>query len=246
MKKRILVVEDNAKLLASMVALLEDHFDILEAEDGREGIDKARLQNPDLIISDIMMPVASGYDLVEELKQNDRTKHIPIILLTALGDDEKRIEGYNHGADDYIVKPFKFDVLLSRVNNLLKSRQSLREIYDKAAPINHQFGVKDPMLSHMEALLVNHFKFRNFSIPEIAELMNMTPSKLERDIKKLTGMTPIKYLNDFRLNKAKHMLETGDKSIFEVSYALGFKSMSYFGKAYKEKFGIAPSKTNNL
>lgn len=246
MKKRILVVEDNTKLLASMVALLEDHFEIIEAENGREGIDKARLQNPDLIISDIMMPVASGYDLVEELKENDRTKHIPIVLLTALGDDEKRIEGYNHGADDYIVKPFKFDVLLSRINNLLKSRQNLREIYDKNAPINHQFGVKDPMLSHMEALLVNHFKFRNFSIPEIAELMNMTPSKLERDIKKLTGMTPIKYLNDFRLNKAKHMLEAGDKSIFEVSYALGFKSMSYFGKAYKEKFGIAPSKTNNL
>ena len=246
MKKRILVVEDNTKLLASMVALLEDHFEIIEAENGREGIDKARLQNPDLIISDIMMPVASGYDLVEELKENDRTKHIPIVLLTALGDDEKRIEGYNHGADDYIVKPFKFDVLLSRINNLLKSRQNLREIYDKNAPINHQFGVKDPMLSHMEALLVNHFKFRNFSIPEIAELMNMTPSKLERDIKKLTGMTPIKYLNDFRLNKAKHMLEACDKSIFEVSYALGFKSMSYFGKAYKEKFGIAPSKTNNL
>ncbi len=246
MKKKILVVEDNEKLLASMSALLEDHYTMLEAKNGREGIDKARLHHPDLIISDIMMPVASGYDLVDELKENDRTKHIPIILLTALGDDEKRIEGYNHGADDYIVKPFKFDVLLSRINNLLKSRENLRKIYDKAAPINHEFGVKDPMLSHMEALLVNHFKFRNFSIPEIAELMNMTPSKLERDIKRLTGMTPIKYLNDFRLNKAKHMLEKGDKSIFEVSYALGFKSMSYFGKAYKEKFGIAPSKTNEI
>lgn len=243
MKKKILLVEDNEKLLASMSTLLEDHFEINEAVNGREGIDKARLHKPDLIISDIMMPVASGYDLVEELKEDDRTKHIPIILLTALGEDEKRIEGYNFGADDYIVKPFKFNVLLSRINNLLKSRQNLREIYDKSAPINHQFGVKDPMLSHMEALLVNHFKFRNFSIPEIADLMNITPSKLERDIKKLTGMTPIKYLNDFRLNKAKHMLETSDRSIFEVSYALGFKSMSYFGKAYKEKFGIAPSKT---
>jgi DNA-binding response OmpR family regulator len=243
MDKKVLVVEDNEKLLASIVSLLEDHFEMYQAKDGREGIDKAKLHKPNLIISDIMMPVASGYDLVEELKANDRTRHIPIILLTALSEDEKKIEGYNYGADDYIVKPFKFDVLLSRINNLLKSRQNLREIYDKSAPIDHQFGVKDPMLSHMEALLVNHFKFKNFSIPEIAELMNITPSKLERDIKKLTGMTPIKYLNDFRLNKAKHMIETSDRSIFEVSYVLGFKSMSYFGKAYKEKFGIAPSKT---
>ena len=154
------------------------------------------------------------------------------------------IEGYNYGADDYIVKPFKFDVLLSRIKNLLKSRDELKKVYDKGAPIHHEFGVKDPLLSHMEALLVNHFKFKNFTIPEIAELMNMTPSKLEREVKRLTGLTPIKYLNDFRLSKAKSMLEKGDMSIFEVSYALGFKSMSYFGKAYKEKYGIAPSKTS--
>lgn len=241
--KKILVVEDNEKLRSTIAALLEDHFEVMQAGDGRDGIDKARLNQPDLIISDIMMPHTNGYELVDELKGNDKTHHIPIILLTALGEDEKRIEGYNFGADDYIVKPFKFDVLLSRINNMLKSRENLRKIYEKGAPIHHEFGVKDPLLSHMEALLVNHFKFRNFSIPEIAELMNMTPSKLEREVKRLTGMTPIKYLNDFRLAKAKDMLEKGDMTIFQVSYALGFKSMSYFGKAYKEKYGIAPSKT---
>ncbi len=243
MNKTVLIVEDNEKLRETMVTLLEDHFDVMEAGDGREGIDKARLNKPDLIISDIMMPETNGYELVDELKENDQTRHIPIILLTALSEDEKKIEGYNFGADDYIVKPFKFDVLLSRINNLLKTRDDLKKIYDKAAPIHHEFGVKDPLLSHMEALLVNHFKFRNFSIPQIAELMNMTPSKLEREVKRLTGMTPIKYINDFRLSKAKGMLEKGDSSIFEVSYALGFKSMSYFGKAYREKYGMAPSKT---
>lgn len=246
MKKKVLIVEDNDKLRTTIATLLEDHFDISEAADGREGVDKARLNSPDLILSDIMMPETNGYELVDELKGNKATSHIPIVLLTALSEDEKRIEGYNFGADDYIVKPFKFDVLLSRINNLLKTRDDLKRIYDKASPIHHEFGVKDPMLSHMEALLVNHFKFRNFSIPEIAELMNMTPSKLEREVKRLTGMTPIKYLNDFRLTKAKHMLTKGDLSIFEVSYALGFKSMSYFGKAYKEKFGIAPSKTSEI
>ncbi len=246
MNKKVLVVEDNDKLRETVVTLLEDHFEVYEAPNGREGIDKARLHMPDIIISDIMMPETNGYELVDELKGNDRTRHIPIILLTALSEDEKMIEGYNYGADDYIVKPFKFDVLLSRLHNLLKTREELKKIYNKSAPIHHEFGVKDPMLSHMEALLVNHFKFRNFSIPEIAEMMNMTPSKLEREVKRLTGMTPIKYLNDFRLAKAKSMLEKGDMSIFEVSYALGFKSMSYFGKAYKEKYGIAPSKTSEI
>lgn len=246
MKKKVLIVEDNEKLRGTIVSLLEDHFEVKEAPDGREGIDKARLHMPDIIISDIMMPDTNGYELVDELKANDRTRHIPIILLTALSEDEKKIEGYNYGADDYIVKPFKFEVLLSRINNLLKSREDLKKIYNKSAPIHHEFGVKDPLLSHMEALLVNHFKFKNFSIPEIAEMMNMTPSKLEREVKRLTGMTPIKYLNDFRLSKAKSMLEKKDMSIFEVSYALGFKSMSYFGKAYKEKYGIAPSKTTEI
>lgn len=246
MNKKLLIVEDNEKLRETIVTLLEDHYEVYQAANGREGIDKARVHSPDIVVSDIMMPETNGYELVDELKSNDRTKHIPIILLTALSEDEKKIEGYNFGADDYIVKPFKFDVLVSRLENLLKSREELRKIYNKSAPINHEFGVKDPLLSHMEALLVNHFKFRNFSIPEIAEMMNMTPSKLEREVKRLTGMTPIKYLNDFRLAKAKSMLEKGDMSIFEVSYALGFKSMSYFGKAYKEKYGIAPSKTSEI
>lgn len=246
MKKKLLIVEDNLKLLNSMSALFEDYFDISEASNGVEGVEKARLHKPDIIISDIMMPEMNGYELVEELKSSDRTRHIPIILLTALGEDERKIEGYNFGADDYIVKPFKFDLLLSRVNNMLKTREQLRRIYDKSTPVNHEFGVKDPLLSHMEALLVNHFRFRNFTIPEIAEMMNMTTPKLEREIKKLTGMTPIQYVNDFRLHKAKDMLIQGEKSIFEVSHSLGFKSLSYFGKAYKEKFGVAPSKTAEL
>lgn len=246
MKKKLLIVEDNLKLLNSMSALFEDYFDIHEGENGQEGLEKARLHLPDIIISDIMMPEMNGYELVEELKGNDRTKHIPIILLTALGEDERKIEGFNYGADDYIVKPFKFDVLLSRVNNVLKTRDQLKRIYDKSTPINHEFGVKDPLLSHLEALLVNHFRFRDFSIPLIAEMMNMTTPKLEREIKKLTGMTPIQYVNDFRLNKAKDMLKNGERSIFEVSHSLGFKSLSYFGKAYKEKFGVAPSKTSEL
>ena len=173
MKKKLLIVEDNVKLLNSMSALFEDYFEIYEGTNGAEGVEKARLHMPDLIISDIMMPEMSGYELVEELKSNDRTSHIPIILLTALGEDERKIEGYNYGADDYIVKPFKFDLLLSRVNNVLKTREQLRRIYDKSTPINHDFGVKDPLLSHMEALLVNHYRFRNFTIPQIAEMMNM-------------------------------------------------------------------------
>lgn len=246
MKKKLLIVEDNVKLLSTMTALLEDSFDLYTAENGREGISSARLHIPDIVISDIMMPEASGYELVQELKSSDRTKHIPIILLTALGEDEKLIEGYDFGADDYIVKPFKLNVLLSRIENLLKQRTLLRNLFDKAMPIHHEFGVKHPILSHLESIIVNQYKFKNFSIPDVAHIMGLTTSKLEREMKRLTGMTPVKYINDFRLTKAKHLLSNGEKTIFEVSYMLGFKSMSYFGKAYKEKFGIAPSKTSQV
>jgi DNA-binding response OmpR family regulator len=246
MQKKLLIVEDNEKLLNSMTALFEDYFVVYEATNGLEGLEKCRLNMPDIIISDIMMPKMNGYELTEGVKSNDRTMHIPIILLTALGEDERRIDGYKFGADDYIVKPFKFDILLARVNNLLKTREQLQRIYDISAPINHDFGVKDPVLSHMEALLVNHFRFRKFSIPEIAELMNLSTPKLEREVKRLTGMTPIQYINDFRLSKAKNMLQAEDLSIFEVSHVLGFRSLSYFGKAYKDKFGISPSKTKQI
>ena len=99
-----------------------------------------------------------------------------------------------------------------------ESREKLKEVYDTKGSVNHEFGVKDPMLSHIEALLVNHYQFKGFSVPDIAAMMNVTTSKLERDIKKLTGMTPIKYINDFRLNKAKYMLQQNNKSIFEVSF----------------------------
>lgn len=246
MKNKLLIVEDNVKLLSTMTALLEDSFDLHVAENGRDGIASARLHIPDIIISDIMMPEASGYELVQELKSGLKTKHIPIILLTALGEDEKLIEGYDFGADDYIVKPFKLNVLLSRIENLLKQRTLLRNLFDKAMPIHHDFGIKHPTLSHLESIIVNQYRFKNFSIPVVANQMGFSTSRLEREIKRLTGMTPVKYINDFRLTKAKHLLSDGTKTIFEVSFMLGFKSMSYFGKAYKEKFGIAPSKTSQV
>lgn len=243
LKKKLLIVEDNERLLSSMNALFEDYFEVAQATDGKEGLHRALNFLPDLIISDIMMPEMNGYQLTQEVKSNERTAHIPIVLLTALGEDERRIEGYNFGADDYLVKPFKFDVLLARVNNLIKTREQLQQIYDTDFTVNHNFGMKDPILSHVEALLVNHFRFRDFTIPKIAEQMNISTAKLEREIKRLTGMTPVQYINDFRLHKAKDLLINEDLTIFTVSHLLGFRSLSYFGKAYKEKFGIAPSQT---
>lgn len=243
MKKKILIVEDNEKLLQSLETLLEGQFQVLLAVDGSDGLQMARLHLPDLIISDIMMPLIDGYELTETLKKDDRTHHIPILLLTALNEDEKRITGYNHGADAYIAKPFKFNVLQARVHNLLRSRDHLRQVYDKSSPVNHDFNTKDPLLSHVESVLVGEFKFRDFSVPAIAEKVGIPPMKLERDIKRLTGMTPIKYINDYRLHCARELLLKGHKSVFEISHNLGFKSVSYFGKAYKEKYGVTPSKT---
>ena len=245
--RKILIAADNHTPLNSTSQLFDgNYFEIIRARKGFEAVTKARMHLPDIMVSDVILPELSGYELVKQIKENPRTKHIPIILLTPSGEDKRMIEAYENGADDCIAKPLNPDLLLARVDNIIKSREQLRWIYDRSTAVNHDFGVKDPLLTHLEALLVNHFRFRDFTIPEIAKHMNMSTPKLEREIKKLTGMTPIQYINDFRLHKAKAMLQEGERSIFEISHILGFKSLSYFGKAYKDKFGLAPSKTNNL
>jgi DNA-binding response OmpR family regulator len=243
--KKVLLVEDNENLRMSLATLLAEDFSVTEAGDGEEGLRKALKDKPDIIVSDIMMPGMDGYELVAKLRRDPKTEDIPIILLTALGEEDNQIQGFELGADDYIVKPFKSRVLLTRIQNLLSQRDNLKKIYSRNndGP-EAQFQVKDPLLALVESLLVDKFRFKNVSIPDMATLMNMTPSKLEREIKRLTGMPPLRYINEYKLDKARYLIQNTDMKISEISYMLGFKSLSYFGKCYKAKFGEAPSSTD--
>lgn len=245
--KKILLVEDNESLLESMQDLLSEDFEVITALNGKEGLEKAKSELPDLVVSDIMMPEMDGYALVNRLKLNELTQEIPVILLTALGEEDNLVHGYDLGADDYVVKPFKSKVLIARIYNLLAARDNLRKIYAKrqAEETAPGYEVKDPTLALMESILVDRFRFRNVTIPELAKHMGITPSKLERDVKRLTDKTPLKYINDYRLEKAKYLLENSELRVSDVSYTLGFKSLSYFGKCYRAKYGEAPSSVFN-
>ncbi len=244
----ILVVEDNKNLRESICNLLEDSFNVLSAEDGEQGIAKALEYVPDVVISDIMMPNVDGYQLLNTLKNNKKTSKVPVVLLTALGEEERELEGLNTGADDYIVKPFKATVLLARIRNLIRNRKSL--MIDIEGEMQKEmeaskFETKDPTLALLESLVADRFRFKNIPIPKIADEMNMTPSRLERYVKKNTGMSPNQYIRDYKLQKAKFMLDNDQMNVSHVSYKLGFNSLSYFGKCFKAKYGYSPSEHQN-
>ena len=236
-----LVVEDNQPLRESICNLLEGSYNVIAAKDGEDGIQKAFSYSPDIIISDIMMPRKDGYQLLKVLKADARTSEIPIILLTALGSEEKELQGLNTGADDYIVKPFRARTLLARINNLISNRKRLKDILKENIDSSNIFENKEPVVSHLESLISDKFRFKNVPIPVLADKMKITSSKLERDIKKYTGMSPNKYIRSYKLNRAKYLIENSDMKVSDVAYMLGFNSLSYFGKCFKNKFGYTPS-----
>ncbi len=244
MKKKILIVEDNKDLLESMEILLSEHFTVQTAIDGADGLEKLKEFRPDLIVSDIMMPRLDGFGLLKSIKEMSDLKNIPIILLTALGQDENLIMGYDKGADDYLVKPIRTQVLISRINNLLRKQEYLDKIYSTDLEIKTSLPVKDPILAMLDSLIIKKYKFKHFSIPDLADEMGLSYSKLENLVKEKAGMTPVKYINEIKLVKAKELLESTQMPIKEIAFHLGFKSLSYFGKCYKTKYGVTPSLKN--
>ncbi len=239
--KKVLIAEDNTDLLDSMMLLLSEYFEVEGAADGEIAIAKMEHFKPDLVVSDIMMPRKNGYEVLEAVRSSPDLKNIPVILLTALGQDENLIQGYDLGADDYLVKPIRTQVLVSRINNLLRKQEYLDKIYSIDLELKTAIPVKDPVLAMMDSLIIKKYRFKNFSIPDLANDMNMTYPRLESLVKEKAGMTPVKYINEIKLVRAKELLENTDMPIKDIAFHLGFKSLSYFGKCYKAKYGVTPS-----
>lgn len=243
--KKILLVEDNTDLLESMDMLLSEHYTVYPAVDGEDALEKLIDVKPDIIVSDIMMPRLDGYELLRRIRLMPDLKNVPVILLTALGQDENLIEGYDLGADDYLVKPVRTQVLMSRIDNLLRKQDYLNKIYSTDLEIKTSLPVKDPVLAMLDSLVIKKYKFKNFSIPQLADDMGMSYAKLESQVKEKAKLTPVKYINEIKLVKARELLENTDMPIKEIAFHLGFKSLSYFGKCYKAKFGVTPSHKSN-
>ncbi len=241
----VLIVEDNPDVCAYIAEQLEE-FQVIKAENGALGVERAKEIVPDLIVSDVMMPEKSGYELCAELKSNLATNHIPIILLTAKGSMESKVKGLDIGADDYLTKPFNARELRARVKNLIEQRKRVQSHYQSS--IQHSetsrsnIENQNPFLAQATSVIEAHLGDESYSVEQFAYDLFLSRSQLHRKFVALTGGSPSDFIRAVRLRCAAEMLRKGDKSISQVAFEVGFGSnKSYFSKCFKEQFGKLPS-----
>lgn len=241
----ILVVEDDKDLCNYLTNNLSKNFNVITANDGKIGIEKAFEHLPQLIISDVMMPNTDGLELCETVKNNEQTRHIPIILLTAKAADESKIEGYKSGADLYVSKPFKIDVLKSEIDQLLNSRKLLSDIFSKQIylePRNIEISsADDKFLTKLNETIDQHLSESDFDVAAMVEKMNQSHSTVLKKVKSLTGMSLVEFVKIHRLKRAAQILEKDRFQIAEVAYLVGFSDPKYFSKCFSKEFGKTPT-----
>jgi DNA-binding response OmpR family regulator/two-component sensor histidine kinase len=248
-KTIILIVEDNPDVRDYIKDELKDIYYVEEAANGEQGLRKAQKYIPDLIISDIMMPKMDGYEMTRMLRQDEKTSHIPIILLTAKSDRDSKLEGLGLGADDYITKPFDTQELLVRIKNLIETRRFLQEKFNATnlplkKPDKTKLNILDEQfMTRVMTVIGQHISEEEFSIEEFGKDVGMSRSQMHRKLKALTGKSTSIYLRTVRLAKAKQMIEQRTGSISEIAYQVGFASPAYFSRCFKEEFGYTPSET---
>jgi signal transduction histidine kinase/DNA-binding response OmpR family regulator len=240
----ILIVEDDAELMNYLGNSLSD-YQVKLAKNGLDGYNLATEIQPDLIISDIMMPVMDGLELCHKLKSNIITSHIPVILLTARSLVEQKVEGYETGADDYIEKPFNDSLLLARIKNLIDSRKKLRERFLKdfiLEPKEIELASADEkLINNVIILIEKNLSESGFNIDEMCKQFYLSRSHFTRKIKQLTGLSPIELLTSFRLKRAAKLLVQGKVSISEISYMVGFEHPNSLSRSFRKEFGMSPS-----
>jgi len=241
----VLIVEDNADVREYMKGYLVPRYQVIEAADGSEGIEQAKETIPDLIISDVMMPKIDGYELCRILKRDEKTSHIPIILLTARVETGDRIDGLETGADDYLTKPFEARELLARVKNLIELRQTLRSKFEKGKPLRPGdivvTSLDDQFLRKVIAVVEEHMSDEAFSVEAMAIEVGMSRAQLHRKLKALTSLPAGDFIRYLRLQRARDLIEKNAGTIGEIAYLVGFGSPSYFAECFHEQFGVLPS-----
>ena len=245
----ILVVEDNADVRAYIKDYLVSTYQVTEACDGAEGIEKAREVIPDLIISDVMMPKKDGYEVCRILKLDEKTSHIPIILLTAKAASENKIEGLETGADDYLIKPFEPKELLARVKNLIDLRRKLRERFSTSVPLRPGeiavTSTDDVFLQRAKAIVEKRMADESFGVEEFATEVCMSRSQLHRKLTALTSLPSSDFVRYLRLHRAMDLLKSGAGSVSEIAYQVGFTDPSHFSRIFHRQFGVTPSESLN-
>ena len=245
-KPTILVIDDNNDIRQYEHTLLQDDYIVMEAVDGKEGLEIAKKEVPDLVICDVMMPVMDGLEFTEQLKTNTATSHIPVIMLTAKNLEEHRAEGYEHGADSYITKPFHSKVLLARIENLLKQRKLLKHLFQGSKEAEQEIAeshLEDrdkQFLKQLHTIIQKNLSDSEFGVEDIGKQIGLSRVQLYRKVKAMTGSSVVDLLRKARLAKARRLLESRSMSVSEVAYDVGFSAPSYFTKCFKDEYGMLP------
>ena len=245
-KPEVLIIDDNIDIRTYLRSVLSEKYNVSEAADGKVGLELARKIVPDIVLSDIMMPVMDGLAFCQQLKTDKAISHIPVILLTARSLDEQRAEGYEHGADAYLSKPFSLRLLFSRIDNLIQSRKKLSKLFSNSDE-NDAFEklsneTDKTFAAQLRKIIQDNLSDNEFNVERIGDEIGLSRVQLYRKVKALTGYSPVEMLRKARLTRARHLLRTTEKTVSEVAYAVGFSTPSYFSKCYKEEFGESPKK----
>jgi DNA-binding response OmpR family regulator/anti-sigma regulatory factor (Ser/Thr protein kinase) len=244
---KILVVEDNVELRVFIASGFANKFSVLLANDGEDGLSKAQEFVPDVIISDVMMPKMNGLEFTNRIREDERTNHIPVIILTARADDESRISGLKYGADEYLAKPFLMEELQIRVDNVLKQRRRLAAklkedlILPASLPKPAEPSVNEKFVLRLRAITEENLSHPHFSVEVLAEKMNLSRAHLFRKVKALINISPSEFINDLRLQRAARMIRSRADSVSQIGYAVGYNEQSYFSKRFRKKFGVSPT-----
>ena len=241
----LLIVEDNRDMRMLINDLFSEEFRIIQAADGKEGLDIALEHIPDMIISDMMMPEMDGYEMCEQLKTDTRTSHIPIIILTALAEDVKKLETLEIGVDDYLAKPFHNRELKLRTRNLIDRIKTIQDKYSASGYINPEDISSNStdmnFWKKVETIIKENLSDSSFTIVEFSNLMHMSRMQLHRKLKALTNLSASAFLRSQRLKAATELLTKTDLTVSEIAYDVGFTNPFYFSKCFKESYGKTPS-----
>ena len=241
----LVIVEDNIDLRSFLSNTLSGIYNCYEAGDGQEGYELISRIIPDIVISDVVMPKMDGYELCEKIKDNTKTCHIPVILLTANNAADHIVSGYEKGADAYVTKPFDMSIVKAQISRLIKNRDLIREKY-----MTQNFMVEisqsnlskdDEFIVKLRQLLEDNLSESDFNVKKLSEDLNISTTHLYRKLKALTGLSPVEFIRVFKLQKACEMLSNTNLSIKEIGYGLGFNNLSYFVKCFREQFGVTPT-----
>lgn len=244
-KPVLLLVEDNEDFRFYLKDNLKHQYSIIEASNGIQGLQKAQTSLPDLIVSDVMMPEMNGLEFCRKIKSNKETSHIPMILLTARTSEEQKLEGFDTGANDYITKPFNFEILQSRIKNLVNQRESFHKSFQKHLDIKATdieiTSLDEKLIQNAIKVVESHISDADFSVEALSQMLGISRVHLYKKLLSLTGKSPIEFIRTIRLQRAAQLLEKSQLTVAEVAYQVGFNNPKYFTKYFKDQFRVLPS-----